>query len=61
MTAGQFWPMRQHTETKHKKGPLLVVFGGREASSKSSRSVPCIVRNGTIHHFGGGGALCGAP
>ena len=22
MTAGQFWPMRQHTETKHKKGWL---------------------------------------
>ena len=40
---------------------LLVVFGGREASSKLSRSVPCIVRDGTTHHFGGVCALCGAP
>jgi len=40
---------------------LLVVFGGREAPSKSSQSVPCIVRDGTAHHFGGVCALCGAP
>ena len=40
---------------------LLVLFEGREASSKLSQSVPCIVQGGTTHHFGGVCALCVSP
>ena len=53
--------MRKSTVAEDYFDTLLVVFGGREAPSKSSQSVPCIVRDGTIHRFGGVCALCGAP
>ena len=55
--------MRKSTVAKDYFDTLLVVFGGREAPSKSSQSVPCIVRDGdgTTHRFGDVCALCGAP
>ena len=53
--------MRKSTVAEDYFDTLLVVFGGREALSKSSQSVPCIVRDGTTHRFGGVCALCGAP
>jgi len=53
--------VRKSTVAEDYFDTLLVVFGGREASSKSSQSVPCIVRDGTTHRFGNVCALCGAP
>jgi len=53
--------VRKSTVAEDYFDTLLVVFWGREAPSKSSQSVPCIVRDGTIHRFGGVCALCGAP
>ena len=52
---------RKSTVAEDYFGTLLVVFGGREAPSKSSQSVPCIVWDGTTHRFSGVCTLCGAP
>jgi len=49
--------VRKSTVAEDYFDTLLVVFGGREAPSKSSQSVPCIVRDGIIHRFGGVCAL----